>query len=236
MIDRSKNPIELSPLRDYFESFIAVFIFFLFTITFVLQQSRIPTGSMEDTILIGDRLLVNKFVYGEEHNSILDKIMPHKDIKRGDIIVFKFPGDPTIDYIKRVVGVGGDRIDIKNKVVFVNGKVADDSFTKHTDKNIYSEFDFYPSSAVLRDNQSGISVPEGSYFVMGDNRDNSNDSRFWGFVPRGYIKGKALVILWSIETERGVATTAKENVSRWTKYLTHFFTATRWKRILKPVK
>ncbi len=236
MIDNKQYSVEVSAVRDYFESFVTVFIFFLFTITFVLQQSRIPTGSMEDTILIGDRLLVNKFVYGEEHNSFLDKIMPHRIIERGDVVVFKFPKDPSVDYIKRVIGIGGDRVDIINKVIYVNGVPQDEPFVKHTDNDIFTEFDFYPASAVIRDNQKGVIVPEGSYFVMGDNRDNSNDSRFWGFVPRGYVKGKALFILWSIETDRGIATSVGENVRRWTQYLTHFFTATRWDRVFSPVR
>ncbi len=235
MIDRNKNEAEISVFRDYFESFVFVFIFFIFTITFVLQQSKIPTGSMEDTILIGDRLIVNKFIYGPEPD-FLNSFLPHSKVHRGDIIVFKFPGNPEVDYIKRVIGIGGDKIELKNKQLYRNGEKIKESYVKYTEKHTKDKYGFSSGSHDRRDNFGPFRVPEGTFFVMGDNRDNSNDSRYWGVVPKEYVKGRALLFLWSYKSKRGVAKSPEELFKRWYNYVTHFFSHTRWDRILRPVE
>ena len=148
----------------------------------------IPSGSMKQTLLIGDHILVNKFIYGVKLPFIRTTLIPIKKPKRGDIIVFKFPEDPKKDFIKRVIGLPGDKIEIRDKKVYVNGSLYDD---KHG---------FYADRRAVRakpDHPDRFTVPKDHIFVMGDNRDHSYDSRFWGFVPIQSIKGKAFIIYWS---------------------------------------
>lgn len=184
-----------SKLRENIEALVIAIILALFIRTFVVQAFKIPSGSMEDTLLIGDYILVNKFIYGVKVPFTDYTIIPIEQPKRGDVIVFKYPGDPSKDFIKRVVGVGGDTILIKNKNVYVNGKLQPDKFAIHTDPNTY------PEGLQVRDNDGPITVPQGKLFVMGDNRDESNDSRFWGFVDVSAVRGKAFMIYWSWDSE-----------------------------------
>ena len=176
---------------EYAEAIVTALILALVIRTYVVQAFKIPSGSMEPTLLVGDHILVNKFIYGTElpfsHKRVLAVRSPH----RGDVIVFEYPGDLSKDFIKRVVGTPGDVVTEKNKVVYVNGKRTADFFTKHTDPDIK------PGNLDPRDNFGPIAVPPGEYFVMGDNRDESYDSRYWGFVPMKDIKGEAFVIYWS---------------------------------------
>ena len=153
--------------------------------TFVVQAFKIPSGAMLETIQIGDHLLVNKLIY------------KFKPPERGDIIVFKYPVDPNKDFIKRIVGVGGDSIEIKDKEVYINNMLIEERYVIHGDSRMLSS-DISP-----RDNFGPVTIPNNSYFVMGDNRDNSLDSRFWGFVDSKYIKGKAFIIYWSLDKEKG---------------------------------
>jgi signal peptidase I len=178
-------------LRENVEALLIAVLLALFIRAFVVQAFKIPSGSMKNTLLIGDYILVNKFIYGVKLPFTDLTIIPVKEPKRGDIIVFKYPEDPSKDFIKRVVGVEGDTIDIRNKQVFVNGKLQDDSFAIHTDKL------FQPG----RDTVGPIVVPKGKLFMMGDNRDQSNDSRFWGFVDLHAVRGKAFMIYWSWDRE-----------------------------------
>ncbi|MCF8068388.1 MAG: signal peptidase I [Desulfobacterales bacterium] len=159
----------------------------LFIRTFIVQAFKIPSGSMLETLQIGDHILVNKFIYGVKLPFIQKTIIPITNPKRGDIVVFRFPKDHSIDYIKRVVGVAGDTIEIINKKVYVNKKLAEPDYAIHLD------YHMMPG----RDNFGPIVVPKKSLFVMGDNRDRSNDSRFWGFVELEAVKGKAFIIYWS---------------------------------------
>lgn len=182
-------------LRENVEALVIAIILALFIRTFVVQAFKIPSGSMQDTLLVGDYILVNKFIYGVKIPFTDTTLIPIKNPKRGDIIVFKFPNDPSKDFIKRVVGVGGDTIKIENKKVFVNGKVEDNPFAIHSDPRIY------PPGFQFRDNLGPITVPEGKLFCMGDNRDESNDSRFWGFVDKSAVRGKAFIIYWSWDSD-----------------------------------
>jgi len=181
------NPRWQKLLLEYLEA-LAVALVLAFVIrTFVVQAFKIPSGSMLDTLLIGDHLLVNKFYYGT-HIPFTDKIIfPLENPQHGDVIVFEFPEDTTKDFIKRIIGVPGDVIEMKEKVVYRNGEKLDEPYIKHTDPNLQQR----------RDNFGPITVPEGKYFAMGDNRDESYDSRFWGFVDKEKIRGKAWVIYWS---------------------------------------
>jgi signal peptidase I len=173
-----------SVLREYAEAIIIAVVLALFIRTFVVQAFKIPSGSMKPTLLVGDHILVSKFIYGIKV-PFTDKIIIKLGTpKRGDVVVFKYPLDTKKDYIKRVIGLPGDRIELINKQLFVNGRVTEDP---HASYSVYGN---------LR-NFGPVTVPAKHLFVMGDNRDESSDSRVWGFVPLSYLKGKAFLIYWS---------------------------------------
>jgi signal peptidase I len=205
-------------LREYAEQFLITVVMALFLMTFITQAVQVPTGSMQNNIYIGDHFFVNKFIFGRT-TPVIGKLLPTREIKRGDIIVFKFPSDPKVNYVKRVIGLPGDTVEVKGTSVFVNGKELPE---QHVTINIKSnqstaqpelKTDAAPTSATYkvyldedanRDVPQGeyavngpVTVPADSYFAMGDSRDNSLDSRFWGFVPRSNIIGHALYVYWS---------------------------------------
>jgi signal peptidase I len=184
-----------SGLRENIEAIVVAVLLALFIRTFVVQAFKIPSGSMKNTLLIGDHILVNKFIYGVKLPFLRTTIVPVKEPKRGDIVVFRFPEDPEKDFIKRVIGVPGDVIEIKNKKIFVNGQPLNHDYGIHLDPHII------PTGLQPRDNYGPKQVPSDSLFVMGDNRDHSYDSRFWGFVKRKEVKGKAFIIYWSWNKE-----------------------------------
>ena len=181
--------------REYGEAILIAFILALFIRTFVVQAFKIPSGSMKPTLLVGDHILVNKFLYGVKIPFTDITLVPVKKPKRGDIVVFKFPEDPKKDFIKRVVAVSGDTVQIRNKEVYINDKPIDDPYGIHIDPHTI------PGKLRPRDNLDPVSVPPDSLFVMGDNRDHSYDSRFWGFVKLSSVKGKAFIIYWSWDKE-----------------------------------
>jgi len=178
-------------LRENIEAIAIAIVLALFIRTFVVQAFKIPSGSMKQTLLIGDHILVNKFIYGVKLPYLRSTIIPVKQPKQGDIVVFKFPKDPDKDFIKRVVGVSGDVVEVRDKQVYVNNKKMKDPHSIHTDPHII------PSGLQPRDNFGPVTVPPDSLFVMGDNRDHSYDSRFWGFVSLKAVKGQAFLIYWS---------------------------------------
>jgi len=188
-----------SAFRDWSEALIVAAVLALIIRTFFLQAFKIPSSSMEDTLLIGDHLLVNKFIYGTHLPFVDDPVLKVRDPQRGDIIVFEFPEDKDKsyferrDFIKRIVGLPGDRIEIHDKNVFVNGQRFVTPNAVYKDGNI---------TAGPRDSMPPVVVPPHSYFVMGDNRDHSYDSRFWGFVDRSVIKGVAFIKYWSWDHDR----------------------------------
>jgi len=218
-----------SKLREYIEAILIAVLLALVVRTFVVQAFKIPSGSMIPSLLIGDHILVNKFIYGIKIPFKENRILILRQPRRGDIIVFSFPGnkgkeecgsfskniamrisnawnnknigylfhDECRDFIKRIVGVGGDRIEIRNKTLYVNGMPIKEPYIIHTDKNIEIED---------RDRFGPITVPYGKFFVMGDNRDQSYDSRFWGVVDMNEVKGKAFIIYWSWNNEGSILT------------------------------
>ena len=185
-----------STFREYAEAIIIALVLALFIRTFIVQAFKIPSGSMEPTLLIGDHLLVNKFIYGIKNPFTGATWVPISTPHRRDIIVFKFPLNPSQDFIKRVIGIAGDRIKVVNKEVFVNGKPFKVKEAVHLDPNII------PGSIKPRDNFGPVTVPKNSLFVMGDNRDNSYDSRFWKFVKLKDVQGKAFMLYWSWAKDR----------------------------------
>ena len=195
MAETNINPKRKSTLREYIEAILIALLLALFIRTFVVQAFKIPSGSMKNTLLIGDHILVNKFIYGIKNPFNGNTWVPITDPKRRDIIVFKYPQNPEQDYIKRVIGVEGDTIEIKDKKVYVNGVPQDEGYTIYLDNRIL------PPNVQPRDNLGPFTVPEHSLFVMGDNRDNSYDSRFWKFVDLKAVKGKAFILYWSWDKE-----------------------------------
>jgi signal peptidase I len=183
-------------VREYAESIIVAVILALIIRSFLVQAFKIPSGSMEDTLLIGDHLLVTKFLYGTKIPFTDTKVLKIRDPKQGDVIVFEYPEDPSKDFIKRVVGLPGDVVEGKEKKVFVNGKPFENSHEIHKEKELI------PKAQNPRDTFGPVTVPAGSYFVMGDNRDRSYDSRFWGFVKSPKIKGKAFIKYWSWDSDK----------------------------------
>jgi len=182
-----------SSLRENIEAVIIAIIIAMFIRTFIIQAFKIPSGSMLETLQIGDQILVNKFIYGVKIPFTNGKnLIPVKDPIKGDIVVFEYPEDPSKDFIKRVVATQGDTLEIINKKLFVNDKlVQGESYAVYKNKEII------PGSFSSRDNLKKIKIPENKLFVMGDNRDNSHDSRFWGFVDLKEVKGEAFIIYWS---------------------------------------
>jgi signal peptidase I len=214
-----------STIREYFESIVITAIIALFATTFVLQAFKIPTGSMEANLLIGDHLLVNKFVYGL-HSGPLARILPFKELKRGDVIVFKYPQSPEVAYVKRLIGLPGEKVEMVGRTVYINGQPLKEDYTQYID------------AGSIHERYGPFQVPEGKYFAMGDNRDNSQDSRFWGYVPRDHIIGKALAIYWSFETPRDeyLQTSIPERLKQFGDVILNFFTKTRWNRTLKIIR
>ena len=226
-----------STLREYFESIVIAVILALFIRTFVVQAFKIPTGSMEENLLIGDHLLVNKFAFGPTASAVEKAVLPIADIKRGDVLVFKFPVEPERDFIKRVIGLPGESVEVKERKIYINGTQVDDPHAHYllpASSADYHEVTSYD----VRERYGPVTVPPNHYFVMGDNRDNSQDSRYWGFLPRELVKGKALVIYWSYESERddyqdeGAGATIRGLGS----VFAHFFTRTRWDRMFHLIR
>lgn len=196
---REKKPARTRKriLWEYAEAIVTALILALIIRAYVVQAFKIPTGSMEPTLLVGDHLLVNKFIYGTHLPFVDGKVLAVREPRRGDIVVFKYPRDPDRDFIKRIVGVGGDVVQERDKVIYINGKPVDEPFAAHSDPAVEP-----PGSGEPRDNFGPVTVPEGKYFVMGDNRDQSYDSRYWGFVDEEEIRGKAIIIYWSWDSKR----------------------------------
>ena len=198
-----------SVFREYVEAITIAIILALFIRTFIVQAFKIPSGSMLPTLLIGDHLLVNKFIYGIRVPFSGEVLIPVRSPDRGDVVVFRFPKDRSVDYIKRVVGIPGDTVQIRDKKVFINGKSVADPHAHFSSPSILA------GVANPRDNFGPVLVPEGHIFVMGDNRDNSYDSRFWGFVDQNDILGKAFILYWSWNIDEPLLSVDRFTSIRW---------------------
>jgi signal peptidase I len=231
------------------QSLLATVVIAVFVITFVVQAFQIPSESMENTLLIGDYLLVDKLCYGG--GGAGDWLVPYRKIRRGDIIVFHYPVHPAQHFVKRVVGIPGDRVRLVNKRVYINGVAMNEPYVRYTKFESDPFRDDFPRTDLpvmglegnwwlqmrkLVDNGQLI-VPEGHYFVMGDNRDDSLDSRYWGFVPRANIIGRPLLIYWSVRESTDVpgSPTAGDKLYHFAYAMTHVFQLTRWDRTFRFV-
>lgn len=224
--------------REYTEAILIAAIFLRFANAFILQTFYIPSGSMENTLLIGDHLFVNRFIYGARVEGPLEGLLPMRTVQRGDIVVFRSKEDPTIDVVKRCVGIPGDEIQVVDKTLYLNGEPVDDGgYTRHTDPITYRNLPAYSPSLRRRDNFGPIVVPPNHYFFMGDNRDNSHDSRFWGPLPAHLIKGRAELIYWSYGGQ--MAREDAESVDRLVQVgrtALGLFHQSRWERTFQLVR
>jgi signal peptidase I len=219
--------------REYLESIVVAVILALFIRTFVVQAFKIPTGSMETNLLIGDHLLVNKVVYSPSAGSLESKLLPKKPIRRGHVVVFKYPEDPPRDFIKRVIGLPGETIEIRNKVVYVDGKALDEPYVRFLSPPARPEDPEFgrPDG---KDNWGPQVVPAGKLLVLGDNRDNSKDSRWWGFLPIDQVKGRALLVYWSYEASREEY--HRTGWLEWVRDTAAAFGKTRWSRFFHLIR
>ena len=247
-----------SPARDTFESLVVTVILAIFGTTFVLQAFKIPSGSMETTLLIGDHLLVNRFAFASQEGW-LRHVLPYRTIQRGDLFIFKFPGpsedqqEPGEHLVKRVIGVPGDRIRIVTRQVFVNGKALSEPYARHSLSVESRPGDNFPFNEQVNPNSAAemqwseeiqnyvengeLVVPPDHYFAMGDNREDSWDSRFWGFVPASLVSGRPMLIYWSYDTppEEYLQNSIGDKISQLVDLVIHFPMKTRWKRAFRIV-
>jgi signal peptidase I len=221
-----------SVLREYYEAILVAFILALFVRTFVFENFKIPSGSMMDNLLIGDHLVVNKLIYAPHGSSVFDHLMPYRAPRRGDVVVFKYPIQPRRDFIKRCIALGGDTVEIRDKRLYLNGELKEEPYA------VFKGDQSGRTVGLPGDNFGPVVVPEGTIFCLGDNRDNSLDSRFWGPVPLSYVKGRAVIIYWSYEASRsdwqwhGVLNRIRQLAG----VFLHFFTKTRWHRMFHLIR
>jgi len=237
-----------SDLTSSLQSLLGTVVIAIFVITFIVQAFQIPSESMEKTLLVGDYLLVNKLCYGG--SGLGDHVMPYQKIGRGDIVVFHYPVDPQQHFVKRVIGLPGDRLRMVNKRVLINGKTLEEPYVRFLEpaNNLYR--DDFPRTDIPAANMEGswwlqmrklvedgeLIIPQGHYFVMGDNRDDSQDSRYWGFVPQENIIGRPLLIYWSVrDWDASPASTIGGRLQHLAYSVTHLFQITRWNRTLRLV-
>lgn len=216
---------EKSTFREYYEALLIAFVFVNFARIFAFQAFKIPSGSMEDNLKTGDHIIVNKFIYGPEL-PVLSSLLPLRDVRRDDVIVFRYPQDPDTDFVKRVIGLPGETLLIRDKKVFIDGKALDEPYTLFTDERTLHANHPYGT----RDQFGPYRVPAGTYFAMGDNRDNSYDSRGWGPVPRAMIKGRAYMVYWSIDLPPPKDDSARERLKELGNVVVGFFSKSRWRR------
>lgn len=227
----SEQSEKKSTLREYYEALLIAVIFVNFARIFVFQAFKIPTGSMEDNLKIGDHIIVNKFIYGANGPGPATGFFPIREIRRGDIIVFRYPLQPDTDFVKRVIGMPADVVEIHDKKVFVNGKPLDEPYVIHGDPQVFPDKPELPEPYRSRDQFRPYTVGPDSFFAMGDNRDKSSDSRYWGTVPRSMIKGRAFMVYWSFAGEPPPpGSPPMERVKELLGVIIHFFDKTRWQR------
>lgn len=223
---------QYSTLREYFVTTVYCTIIALFVTTYVVHPMTVPTPSMEPTILVGDRLLIDKFTYRNYLSKHLP-LTPATRPERGDIVVFKFPEQPEILYVKRAIGLPGETLEFRNQTVYINGQPLEEDYAVYkSTQSDNGSFNHYPSN-MRRDHYGPVSIPEGHYFMMGDNRDDSADSRYFGFLPEDYIVGKPLIVFWSYEDDSHayLRDSPGELLQLYLERVLNFFTKTRWSRM-----
>ena len=241
------EPPEQHVHRGFVAEWTVTIILLLFGTTSLVQAFVIPTGSMEDTLLIGDHLLVDKMAFAPG-GPVSKYVLPYEDVKRGDIIVFRYPVDIKQTFVKRAIGVPGDHIRLIDKNLILNGHAVNEPYVYHKTEYIDSYRDNFPSDPNVHVSESAIDmltnhmkdgeviVPPGCVFAMGDNRDSSLDSRYWGFVPRENIIGKPLIIYWSYDAPTDDLSDPSISAKHITDLVLHFPTKTRWNRTFRLIR
>lgn len=260
---------EKHPTREYFEALLVAVLLATFVRTFVVQAFKIPTDSMEESLLIGDHILVNRFIFSPSNGrtvrptpasfetmkgsspsrrqaeAVTDvafktlRLLPQRQVRRGDVVIFQSPEEPGRTFVKRCVGVAGDRIEIIDKELHVNGeRVADSGYASHRDSHTFAPSPLLKPDLGERDNFGPLTVPHDHVFVLGDNRDHSNDSRFWGPLPAASIRGRAFLVYWSftLSTEAGETSGGRLGLQSLREAALNFFTHTRWHRTMELVR
>ena len=225
-----RSPLRM--LRDYAETLLVAILVVLFATTFVVQNSVIPSASMEDTLLVGDYILVNRVIFAPEDAQRPARWLARRPLRHGDVVVFKHPADPATDYIKRVMGMPGDRIEVRDKTVYRNGEPLPEPYAVHRTGIVYPR----GSADGARDNYGPVIVPDGMLFVMGDNRDYSRDSREFGYVPRELVTGRAFVVFWSRREPPGAFEPRRASLRRTLSSLRTLHRDVRWGRLLTMVR
>jgi signal peptidase I len=218
-----------SGTRENFEAIVIALIFLNFVRIFAFQSFKIPTGSMIDNLLIGDHLFVNKFVFGVP--GPLAALTPIRPVERGDIAVFRFPEDPSVDYVKRVIALPGETISIRDKVIHIDGQPLDEPYVSFRDPTVIPASPGLPEPFRSRDQMEPFQVPAGEYFMMGDNRDDSYDSRYWGTVPRPLIKGRPFLVYWSFRSDPPDPSRPPNLLGTMVDVVANFYSKTRWDRM-----
>lgn len=230
------RPAEPALSRSLLEALLFALVLAVFARTWVVQAFKIPTGSMVDNLLVGDHILVNKFIYGPTVHPLEEALLPIRTPRRGDVVVFKYPEDPGRDFVKRFLGLPGEEVDLRDKRLFVDGEPIDESgYVRHVDETVYPDYrvpgesyEYYRT----RDQLGPLEVPPAHYFGLGDNRDNSHDSRYWGPIPAEFVKGRALLVYWSVigeeHPERGFR--EGEGLVQWLRR------TSRWSRVFSLVR
>ena len=228
-----------SVVREYVEALIVAAVFLGFTNNFVLKTFYIPSGSMEETLLVGDHLFVNRYIFGPRPSKLEQALLPGREVRRGDIVIFRSPETPKIDLVKRCIGLPGDELRMADKQLFLNGQeVDDDAYAINTDDKLYRSTSPFGSYDARRDNWGPLLVPEGHLFCLGDNRDHSLDSRYWGPVPLSHLKGRAVMVYWSYggETSDGTWRGFGHRLKQLANTAVGFLTKTRWTRTFKVIE
>ena len=247
------EPPAKSSAREYVESIVVAFILALFIRTFIVQAFKIPTGSMEKNLLIGDHLLVNKLVYSPSAGAWEDRVLAKRKIRRGDVVVFKFPEDATRDFIKRVVALPGETVAVRGEGVYIDGRLLEPGYTtfcgggpytdptpclSHPPERVEEAMAGEPAGQKCPESPScygPTKVPADAVFVLGDNRDNSRDSRFWDFLPVDQVKGRALLVYWSYEAKKEDYH-QRPGSAQWIKDTLTALGRTRWNRFFHLVR
>ena len=247
--EKKKKKEKKPPVRGWLADWAFNILILLFGTTTLVQAFVVPTSSMERTILIGDHLFVDKLAYAPP-GSFSSHILPYTEVRRGDVIVFRYPMAINQNYVKRVIGIPGDRLKIVNKQVYINGKPLNEPYKVHSRQEIEPYVDNFPAvpafpvyppamEMIEKNVVNGeLVVPPGSYFAMGDNRDNSADSRYWGFVPRENIVGKPVFIFWSFDAPTADLVDGNIGLGHILDVIFNFFSKTRWERtfmFIRPV-
>ena len=225
------------PTLEYFEAILVAVLIALFVKAFVFEAFQIPSASMEDNLLVGDHVLVNKFG-SAPHRGPWARLLPYRDLQRRDVFVFRYPEDPSRDFIKRLVGLPGDTVQIVRKRLLLNGREEPEPEVIHRDPMLFANAPEIPESLRRRDELGPLVVPAEGFFAMGDNRDNSLDSRYWGAVPQSLVRGRAVLVYWSYDAGSaprpfsGRGATLRQLIDT----AIHFFQRTRWERTFQIVR